>query len=72
MELKNLQSDFQYDVKKMSCIENISFGEVYEKCYSSSNFRDRTKLMVPSDLALLLRLYKIIQFIHSSTKINFI
>ena len=62
MEYKNLQSDFQYDVNKTSCMENIMVLGFDGKCYSS-DFRDRTKLMLPLDLARL-RVYKNIPFFH--------
>ena len=43
--------DFLSTVKKMSCIENIRVSGVYGKSISSSNFRGRTKLSIPLDLA---------------------
>ena len=45
----------------MSCIENIRFWGSYGKCNGSANFRDRTKWMVPLDLARL-RVYNSIFF----------
>ena len=41
--MKNLQSDFQYDVKKTSCIKNRRFWGGTLKTQGTANFRDRTK-----------------------------
>ena len=55
--------DFLSTVKETSCIENIRVLGVNGKCFSSSNFRDRTKLILPLDLARL-RVNKSIPFVH--------
>ena len=59
--------DFLSTVKKTSCIKNIGVLVVYGKQNNSSNFRDRTKLMLPLDLARF-RVNKSIQFVHPSSK----
>ena len=61
--------DFSLNHKENKLQRKYIFWGVYLKYSCSSNFRDRTKLMLPLDLARL-RAYKNIFFVYLSSKIK--